>query len=274
MTNSNKYDIITMSTGITDFLCPEYPLLGVAEHTVLPVDHRTGVFFMEGVMHGKKVNKELAIQMYKDGLNFTEIGRRLGHCHGVIGYHIHRSGLRIRTIYETRPVAIPTEYLTELYTKGMSLPQISEKVGLTNQAIHSRLYKAGVKIRSISEAVKLAFKTGRAKPKRGKDNYGWKGGRSKNKTGYIDIRVNGKRKLEHRAIMEKHIGRPLRRSEIVHHLNGIKDDNRIENLKIMEYFDHLSLTVLTTKIKQLEKENKKLNKLLKKGGQLCQKQKK
>lgn len=61
------------------------------------------------------------------------------------------------------------------------------------------------------------------------------------KRGYKLIRVNGKRLDLHRHIMQQHIGRDLLPHEIVHHKNHDKNDNRIENLEIMDRSSHSKL---------------------------------
>lgn len=78
----------------------------------------------------------------------------------------------------------------------------------------------------------------------GKENVFWKGGGRSWHTPYGYVMKSAPRHprannvFEHILVMEQHVGRYLLPSEVVHHINGKRDDNRIENLELMTWSDH------------------------------------
>lgn len=80
---------------------------------------------------------------------------------------------------------------------------------------------------------------------KGSGNSVWRGGKIIAGDGYVSILkpehpfadINGRIK-EERLVMEAHLDRYLSKDEIVHHINHIRTDNRIENLRLMTRSEH------------------------------------
>lgn len=98
----------------------------------------------------------------------------------------------------------------------------------------------------------------------GASNSNWKGGRLTLKSGYVIRKLTPNDffypmvskagyVLEHRLVIAQHIGRNLHLWEIVHHKNGIKGDNRFDNLQLVTDDRHKQIGRLEERIKYLER---------------------
>lgn len=101
------------------------------------------------------------------------------------------------------------------------------------------------------------YKKHRPKPKLGDKNPLWKGGQVKRNGYNVNYISPGNYKLEHILVWEKFNNKVLPKDWLIHHTNGIRDDNRIENLVAMPRKEHETWTyvkILQEHIRELEEK--------------------
>ena len=152
---------------------------------------------------------------------------------------------------------VQAQELKELISQGKTLQEVSD---LVYERCGRRWSTAGVS----KLCKKYAIPMPRSGPRSGSLHKGWKGGRAVNKDGYVEVycphhpnaRKHTRYILEHRLVMEGVLGRFLTKKEVVHHKNGVKDDNRPENLELFQSNkEHLAET-LKGKIPHWSEEGK------------------
>jgi hypothetical protein len=118
------------------------------------------------------------------------------------------------------------------------------EAGETYQAVADDYGLSRQRIEQIARQYNIE-KRGPGSP-RGERNHRWGGGRTRT-NGYVKVyapnhpRASGLYVLEHILVAEAKIGRPLRADECVHHRNGVRDDNRPENLEVLTRSEHARL---------------------------------
>lgn len=175
--------------------------------------------------------------------------------------------MAVRHIAELRDA----DLLRKLYIDDqLSTTQIAQQLGTCHSSIRYHLKKCGIPIRSLSESQKFCIASGRGNAsQRGENSPGWKGGRIRD-GGYIRVpspghcRANSKGYVrEHILIWEQVHNKLLPEGWVIHHLNGIKDDNRPENLVAMRRGEHINQTEpFKKRIRELEAKVRLLEKAL------------
>ena len=186
---------------------------------------------------GKPVNVSECLRLYRLGLSMNEVGRQLGHHHSVIKYHLIRNDIPIKPQSVSQRKSISSDKIKEMYLSGMSASEIGKDLNITYQCVYDRLAEIGVKTRNRREQIKMMIERGTYNVSKGENHKNWNGGTTIDRWGYRKVNINGKYILEHRYVWED-INGELQKNWIVHHLNGNKLDNRIENLVAMPRKHH------------------------------------
>jgi len=146
-----------------------------------------------------------------------------------LGYATRRTGRPKWRLFTEDQVA----NVLALWEEGKSVSKISDTMQTDREVIRRLLAEHNVKVEA------------RHPRARGAAHGSWAGGRITDASGYVKVRIyrddplwamanSGFYVAEHRLVMARHLGRPLAKSETVHHINGDKTDNRIENLQLRQ----------------------------------------
>lgn len=200
--------------------------------------------------HPPEIYKQIA-EKYQSGKSCCELARAYNYSEIQITRIVRREGFRVRNAseaklgrpnYAGRKLRGPNldcrkyneakeKEIVDLYILGLHQDILAKRFGCAKHTIGIILKRQNCPIKGHV----------------GKHNPNYNGGISYDKKGHKRLYLpdyptasNGMI-AEHRFIMEKQIGRYLHHWEIVHHINGIPDDNRSENLQIMTASEHSKL---------------------------------
>lgn len=172
----------------------------------------------------------LIVEMYLAGVTLRKICAELS-----VGQHAIRGACRRAGINMRKRGGQPKQIGDETIAAILEMT----RCGMTQEKIAARFGVHQTKISRIQ--IKNGLKTRRLGDRHGS----WKGGKARLGSGYMGILVDASDPFlamanscgyvpEHRYVMANSLGRVLSRDETVHHINGDKTDNRIENLQLRQ----------------------------------------
>jgi len=176
-----------------------------------------------------KLKEAKVIEVYTANGSAEVTARELGTTRRRVARLLKKAG-----VYKPRTIRLDKDTEEAIITRwldGESQCSLARAYNLTQCWVGKFLRRKGV----LTSPVKMG----------GADHPSWKGGRQYC-GGYVRVPLSkddplgsmtspsDSYVLEHRLVMARHLGRPLRKEETVHHKNGIKDDNRLDNLQLRQ----------------------------------------
>lgn len=163
------------------------------------------------------IDKDVLIQFYeKERLSMRAIAKKLGRSDATVLFYMREYGIKSRPQHQLkgRP---KSKIAIERHRKSlMGYKHTAESSAKKSKATKGKVHPWASKRRLNRSYIQLY------EPNNPMSDSG----------GYV---------YEHRKVMGESIGRPLLKTELIHHRNGIKTDNRLENLQIVTRFEHAQL---------------------------------
>lgn len=201
----------------------------------------------------------------EDKLGTHRIGKIKDCGSSVVFAALHRLNIPLRS----SPKPLDSNRIKELYLKDkLSRAEIADIMGYNVGGVASVITRAGIG-RSRSEGLKLLAAKGKIGAPHGSKHPRWAGGKTKRGQYTAILHPEHPRSgvsgyvLEHILVWEEYQQKSLPKGWEIHHINGIKTDNRPENLLALPSKKHsLVIPKLKEKIRQLEIENRQLRRAL------------
>lgn len=212
---------------------------------------------------GSILTKEQLEREILAGLTNREIAIKLGATVKSIDQALYH--LKVSRGFKPLTERVTKKELNRLYWEEMrTQAEIAQQLRVSRTTIHNTMRKLGIPILPSVKAKQRRIAAGIS------HGPGWKE-KARNNGGYIKVKYPGHPRadkrgnvLEHIIVWETAHNRKVPKGWIIHHLNGIRDDNRLENLVAMPRGRHSDLArPYKKRIRELEAKNKFLEEALK-----------
>lgn len=196
-------------------------------------------------IHPKLLDREWLVETYiTKKRTMDEIASEIGASRSAVARALRRNGIDRRKTISSHPLLNDKEWLVDAYVnQKLSTTEIARLAGSTDGNVCWMLkHGLGIELRTIGDANRLARDR---RVKSGKRGANWKGGKVKTAGGYIEVYSPNHPRggsnnyvAEHIIVMEGVLGRFLEQGEVVHHIDGDKQNNDPGNLVVMRRDEH------------------------------------